>query len=283
MVVFVVDDHCNADAPRTSLLKSTVLLVATASKNWGKMRVAFDCEGVNLSQIGSIELVAIFFDVSTNGNNVFLVDVGKGGARRGERIAALKKLFECQAVEKIIHDCRMDCDALFHHCGILVHNIHDTSCFHAAITMSEDMGLNDVLLSNGMATNPIRDKSIYSRNPQFWATRPLTAQMIEWASGDVDKLISLADKQLARLGTGNLTASKLKSTDYATKFKDMRVEQGLVCKGSVGAFIGPHGCNLRSLQKRMGTLIYQDRQRGSWFVYYESPSSLSSVRRAMGY
>mmetsp|Transcript_18248 Transcript_18248/g.33069 ORF Transcript_18248/g.33069 Transcript_18248/m.33069 type:complete len:278 (-) Transcript_18248:160-993(-) len=253
---------------------------AISNKSGTTTPVAFDCEGVNLSRLGSIELCSIVFDRLMD--KVFLVDIGIGGTRRNERIAAVKRLFECDTVEKIIHDCRMDCDALFHLCGISVNNVHDTSCFHSAITGTQDPSLNDVLLSNGMAMNANRDKSVYSRNPRFWTTRPITNQMIEWASSDVDKLVELAHKQVARLGDKSISA-KAQSTNYATKFKDMNVERGLVCRGSIGMFIGRGGCNLRSLQKRTGTLIYQDREKQDWFVYYDTPSSLTAVKRAMGY
>jgi exonuclease 3'-5' domain-containing protein 1 len=32
-------------------------------------------------------------------------------------------------IKKIIHDCRMDSDALYHRLGITLTNVHDTSCW----------------------------------------------------------------------------------------------------------------------------------------------------------
>jgi exonuclease 3'-5' domain-containing protein 1 len=140
-------------------------------------RVAFDCEGVNLSRVGSLEIISICFA----SKEVFLVDAGKKGADPAI-MKAVKDLFENKKIVKIIHDCRMDSDALYHLHGIKLQNVHDTSCFHAQITGCSDPNLNDVLILNDIKENTIRDKSIYKSNPNFWATRPLTKQMIEWAS-----------------------------------------------------------------------------------------------------
>jgi exonuclease 3'-5' domain-containing protein 1 len=94
--------------------------------------VALDVEGVNLSRVGTVELVSLAFDgVLTDGEeSVFLVDFGnsKGidDTKRRRRIDMIKSLLECEHVEKIIRDCRMDCDALFHIHGIVLKNVHDT-------------------------------------------------------------------------------------------------------------------------------------------------------------
>ena len=182
----------------------------------------------------------------------------------------------------------MDSDALFHLHGIRVTNLHDTSCFHHAITSYEDKNLNDVLSYNGIQENEARDKSVYKLNPRFWATRPLTNKMIEWASSDVDKLLRLADKQESSLRRRSATLHQ-KAKDLSTKFashaRDMSVETNLVCRIHIGRFIGTRGCNLRSLQKRTDTLIYSSKGPSgeTWFVYYSSPSGLTEVKRAMGY
>ena len=73
---------------------------------------------------------------------------------------------------KIIHDCRMDCGALYHLHRIKLNNVHDTSCFYAEITGREDVSLNNVLILNGIAQNRTRDKSIYKTNPTFGQLGP---------------------------------------------------------------------------------------------------------------
>lgn len=239
-------------------------------------RIAFDCEGVNLSRIGSVELVSICFP----NMDVYLVDLH--GEPCSRIVKSVKDLFESEAVSKIIHDCRMDCDALFHLHEIKVNNVHDTSCFHDVITFTENKNLNDVLRYNDISVNAERDKSVYRRNPNFWSDRPLTERMVDWATSDVDKLFTLADKQLGHISSSSKPQAVAKSTKYACTTRDMKVCTGLTVRNP-GRFIGRGGENIRSLSKRTGTHIYSDRgaRTDSWFVFYESDASLNAVKRRM--
>lgn len=183
-------------------LNSTITIVKSADEDPGKSfissvndicsfredidnRVAFDCEGVNLSRLGTVEIVSICFP----GSGVYLIDFGKGKCPK--IVKAVKELFQCSTLTKIIHDCRMDCDALYHKHGIKVNNVHDTSAFHDFIGFGKNKNLNDTLSYYGICVNAERDKAVYKSNPNFWATRPFTQKMIDWASADVDKLFSL--------------------------------------------------------------------------------------------
>ena len=245
--------------------------------------VAVDCEGVNLSRLGTVEVVSICFtDGKLHGEDdekeVFLVDLG--GDPEKELIKTLKQLFEDPSVVKIIHDCRMDCDALFHLHGIKLNNVHDTSCFHGVIAYQEDKNLNDVLRYNGIPQNDARDKNVYRVNPAFWKTRPLTTSMIEWASSDVDKLFAVAARQLMSISEAGKVTAEAKSKDNTSSARDMKVETGLHVRNP-GYFIGKRGANLRDLQKRTGTLIYQQRPGNTWFVYYPTSSALAVVKRKM--
>lgn len=270
---------------------STQLSRFSVSDNSAKMvRVAFDCEGVNLCRIGTIELVAICFEEPmSQKHEVFLVDLNGNddNPKRKNRIQALKKLFECKDVQKVIHDSRMDCDALYHLHGISVVNVHDTSCCHWTATRREDVNLNDVLYHHGMEENGVRDKSVYKSNPAFWATRPLTDQMIHWSSSDVNKLLAVANKQKNELERLDRYKEALdKSLKYTTMVRDMKLERGLVCKVHIGRFIGTRGSNLRSLQKRTNTMVYQDQKVGRrdvFMVFYNDLSSLNLVKTAMGH
>ena len=285
MAVFVVNDEAQkastVDAVEFFAQVDRAVALAKDESHNERVRVAFDCEGVNLGRFGSIELVSLVFQETPESSigDVFVVDVGNSedSTLRSDRVSALKKVFECKGIEKIIHDCRMDCDALFHHCdGIRVYNVHDTSCFHTVISGLEDKNLNDCLYANGLSENTVRDKSIYRRNPSFWATRPLTSQMLDWTASDVDKLLKLADKQAAKLdsNTTALSKARVKSTEFSEQVINMKMAKGLQCMVDIGPFIGRRGCNLRSLQRRTGTLIYSDRNSGqseSWIVYYKTP------------
>jgi hypothetical protein len=167
-----------------------------------------------------------------------------------------------------------------------VKNVHDTSCFHTVITGMEDKNLNDVLSYNDIQQNLTRDKDVYKRNPAFWATRPLLPTMILWASADVDELLRVASRQVDRLSgsSSQMEEAKIKSTEYTTDARDMKLERGLKVNGNIGHFIGRRGQNLRSLQKRTGTLIYSySARKDYWFVFYKEQAGLEKVKRAMGY
>ena len=97
-----------------------------------------------------------------NTKSIFLLDLGKNeDAPDPGVVRALKDLLENEQVIKIIHDCRMDADARFHHHGISLNNVHDTSCFHMHIAGCEDKNLNHVLVYNGLEVNCHREQGIY--------------------------------------------------------------------------------------------------------------------------
>lgn len=284
--VNVVDDE--AQRQQTSAAKSFSKAAKHALKV--KSRIAFDCEGVDLSRIGSLEIVSLCFEDPSLSDVTYLVDLGKktGSSRfRTERVEVLKELFECKEVVKIIHDCRQDCDALFHLLGIEVYNVHDTSFYHIVVSgKAANASLNDTLVYYGVPTNPIRNTSVYSSNPAFWATRPMTPQMKKWASSDVDKLLVLANKQKAILvsrSRAQLQKAVNLSNSATTSLVRLKLERGLQCKIPMGAFIGKKGSNLKRVEQRTGTRITYRGSIKEWIVYYSEENSLAQVKRAMGY
>jgi ribonuclease D len=260
--------HADTDAGRRFIAATEEAIVSTHRD------VAFDCEGVNLSRIGSLELISICF----SSMDVFLVDVAKPN-RDPTILKALKDLFESTKVKKIIHDCKMDSDALFHILGIKITNVHDTSCYHQAITRHEESkNLNHVLSYNIIGTNTVRNTSVYKTNPSFWATRPITKTMIEWASSDVDKLFDLASNQLKGINPMTENTAKNQTLSWVS-VRDMKVATGLTAN-QVGLFIGRGGSNIRRVEKQTNTHIYTGYNR-DWFVYYLDEKSLDSVKRSM--
>ena len=248
---------------------------ACASGAGDMERVAFDCEGVKLSRSGSLELICICF---SQNSDVFLIDTG-GKAPDLEVVRAVKQLFEHRDVVKIIHDCRMDSDALFHIHGIKLENVHDTSCFHDELSGCEDSkNLNHVLNHNGLGQNNHRDVDEYRTNKAFWGTRPLTQKMIDWASSDVSGLMQLATRQLARIGISTKARALAKSQKYASFGQDMKLASGLTVNNT-GKFIGRRGANIKMLKRITNTLIREDGE--TWRVYYTDSNALATVKRSM--
>lgn len=187
-------------------------------------------------------------------------------------------------MKKIIHDCRMDSDALWHLLHIRLQNVHDTSCWHFSISGREDQNLNSTLMYYGLQPNAERDKSVYDRNNAFWATRPLTSHMIEWASGDVSSMVGLYAAQLSRAGlrAGDHISerARLLSLDALEKARSANVAKIFV--RNPGRFIGAKGVNLRSLQQRTNTKLYSfgNKGTGNFIVFYHDSAGLQEVQRA---
>jgi exonuclease 3'-5' domain-containing protein 1 len=246
--------------------------------------VAFDCEGVNLSRAGSVEIVAIDFGKLAETDDVFLIDLGATNGISSTLRKKLKELLESQTVVKVIHDVRMDSDALFHLYGITVDNIHDTGCFHGVLTGREDISLDNLLSYYGIAATP-RARIDYQKNPNYWANRPLTNQMKDRASGDVDKLLVVAEKQVSQLelrGAALMERARTLSSD-ACQSRDMMLARHVLCLGNVGRFIGKGGDNVRNLQRRTRTIIYKDTAKNHFMIFHNDGTALTNVKHAMGY
>ena len=253
---------------------------AEVSSTSPPIRVAIDCEGVDLSRIGSVEIVSFCFPTK----DVYLVDFGVVPVTESHQMirSHVKRLLECSSIIKVIHDCRKDSDALYHLHGITMKNVHDTSCFHHVITGQEETGLNDVLQYNVIRTNESRDSHIYRNDPSFWARRPLSRNMIEWASSDVDKLVQLSLTQLDHMKKEQVSQALRKTESYVTVCRDMCLVQNLRVD-CPGLFIGKGGSNIRHLRHRTGTQIYQENRTKMWYVYYPNALALSMVQREMNH
>ena len=293
-MVWVVD--ANAQEMGTTAATTFFALVERVLASPRIYRLAFDCEGVRLGRNGSIEVVSLCFEDQSQAIKVpeiYLVDLADASSANGKkfhhlRVQALKLLFECSELRKVIHDCRVDSDALYHLCDIRLSNIHDTSCFHQVISGEDFKNLNYVLSYNGIPTNVTRDNSVYKYNPSFWARRPLSQRMIDWASSDVDKLLQIATKQENRLlqrgGRGNLAMKSAisMSNESIASYRDMKCASGIRCRISHGQFMGRGGGNIKRVQLMSGTGI-KYRDGIGWEVCYKHQHQLDHVKREMGY
>jgi ribonuclease D len=116
------------------------------------------------------------------------------------KFSVLKTILECPQKTKIVHDCMMDADALYHRMGIILAGCHDTQAWDSVLCNREE-NLNKTLARYDCQQNSSRssNKDMYKNNYRCWAVRPLTAEMIDYAAGDVDSLFDLRDKQLEKV------------------------------------------------------------------------------------
>ena len=239
--------------------------------------VALDLEGISLGRHGKISIVQL-----STPEQCFLFDML--GKRSDDALAGwLRPILESRDVVKIIHDCRMDADALMHHLGIRLENVHDTSSWNAAISGTVDANLNDTLAANLLMENKARDPDMYKINRAFWAVRPLTRKMIDWAAGDIESMFDLHRAQTAadtpqRRKTANASAAFFLST------RDRKT--GFVTVAAPWRFIGPGGSKIRALRKRTDTEIYSAPSdtpgfhANMYLVYYSSQTSFDAVNVA---
>jgi len=206
--------------------------------------IVLDVEGVDLSREGSISIVQI-----ATREHCFILDVlGKGVD--DPLVVWLREVLEDDSVTKIIHDCRMDSDALHHNLNIRHSKVHDTSCWHFVITGLEDQNLNNTLTQNGLQPNMVRKSDDYKTNRAFWATRPLTALMLEWAEGDLRALFQLQDKQLKKVAVMPASAQatqELKANMASQEHCDFARSASVASfyiHSNVGRFIGPGGSSI---------------------------------------
>jgi hypothetical protein len=237
--------------------------------------IALDLEGVDLSRAGRISIV----QVSTPAR-CFLIDVlGKGPDDLV--VCWLRSLLQSENILKVIHDSRMDSDALFHLLKIELVNVHDTSCWQAVIGIP-DTSLNDTLRFHNLAPNIERDKSVYQRNHAFWATRPLTRQMLDWASGDVQFMFDLYQRQLEKVEFIRNGAARARALTLEFLSRCRLANLSIVTVKNPGKFIGPRGSNIRGLQERTGTTIYGIGPWGSqqFMVFHNTEAEKEAVTRA---
>jgi exonuclease 3'-5' domain-containing protein 1 len=162
--------------------------------------LGLDLEGVNLGRGGTITLVQI----STKDQEVFIFDVYRT-LRIMEEV--LKPILESPDIFKVIHDCVNDSCALFFNHQIRLDGVLDTQVAHCIIQQQDSVksasknkssSMNALLEIYGACSLPINGKKdsmkkVYRRNQHFWATRPLTQEMIIYAASDVFALVPLMD------------------------------------------------------------------------------------------
>jgi len=100
-----------------------------------------------------------------------------------------------------VHDCRNDAVNLYRQFSINLNCVFDTQAAHAVLTYQDtgrpvykakSVALNALCEIYGAPVNPMKDqlKNIYRRDQKYWSRRPLTREMILYASADVLSLVN---------------------------------------------------------------------------------------------
>lgn len=171
-------------------------------KLWKQKVIGLDCEGYNLGRKGTLSIIQI----STVDSNIYIFDtqvqenqkdfLEKGG---------LKEILESELIIKVIHDCRRDSDALYHHGNVKLKSVFDTQIAFAHYKQGKytpkPIGLNKLLSSTLKCENSFKSDfhSKMNTDNTFWTTRPLDRNKLLYASEDVLFLLKLYKEQLLLL------------------------------------------------------------------------------------
>ncbi|XP_070150749.1 egalitarian protein homolog [Polyergus mexicanus] len=215
----------------------------------GKVIVSFDCEGINLGvkgqltlvQIGTISGQAYVFDLFTCPN---LVQAG-----------GLQKLLEHPYVIKVIHDCRNDSVNLYNQFKITLTNVFDTQAAHAVLQFQEtgkpvykvkNVNLNTLCDHYGAPCNPLKEqlKNIYRKDQRYWSRRPMTRDMLIYASSDVLSLVPQVYNAMSRL--------------IRPEVQDLFAE---LCEEQIQMHIRPADVKARKKQRKVETEVADLKKR----------------------
>lgn len=156
--------------------------------------ISVDAEGVNLGKEGPLTLLQI----GTIDGQVYLFDVHINPEifRRGKLI----EILQSDKIVKVMHSSKGDSAALFFQFDIQLQNVFDTQVAHLVIEehkgriLPRCIKLSDICCtySENAEVSEEKDeiKQLYATKiGNFWEIRPLTDEMIAYASGDVTALI----------------------------------------------------------------------------------------------
>jgi 3'-5' exonuclease/KH domain len=245
------------EAGGVTLVDSTELLDQFKDLAEEQTILAFDAEGVSLSRLGELTLMSFGVEVS-GGVHVFLLDPIDAVLKQGVHEVA-EVLLESRNILKIIHDCRQDSDALSAQFQppITLCNVFDTQIWDSKLSgaLESRRGLNEVLRSCGLPANLHRVGQDYNARPDYWKRRPITQEMINYASGDIFHLFKLRVKLIEKAGSSTkFEAESMAAPDFLRSMKfHATVDVPASARGRV---IGSGGSNIKVIERSTKTSIW---------------------------
>jgi hypothetical protein len=129
------------------------------------LRIAIDIEGVNLGRTGRISIIQI----ATDRKEVFLFDITTLGVKAFNH--GLRNILQSNRIQKMIFDCRQDCDALYHLYKVRLNSVHDCQVAMMSIGKFRNwqrlMGLKRALQTSGVIPdeemqhfNQVKDRGV---------------------------------------------------------------------------------------------------------------------------
>ena len=113
-------------------------------------------------------------------------------------LAPLERVLEDKAIKKVVHGADYDIRCLDRHYGLSISNLYDTS-IAARFAGATEFGLT-ALIKNLLGVTIFKSERLQQSD---WGRRPLSAEALKYAAGDVHHLLALSeilDQQLQALG-----------------------------------------------------------------------------------
>jgi exonuclease 3'-5' domain-containing protein 1 len=157
--------------------------------------IAVDCAGVELSHFGSVTLI----NIAVSGQ-VYLIDVLKicNTAYDG----GLCSILEDRSIQKLMFDCREDADALKHLYNVRLDGILDVQLLEV-INRIRNRGYTTIrslkhclelfVSDKTMIEVKLKGRPSMSQDNKLWEKRPLSEDILKYASIDVLALSKLYD------------------------------------------------------------------------------------------
>lgn len=159
--------------------------------------IGVDCEGVNLDRTGELCVI----QVSTP-DFVYVFDVC--ALRKRLFDAGLRAVLESTGIEKVLHDCRSDSDALWHQYGVRISFLFDTQVADVMLRHIRQFhfrprflaGFSKCIAEYLMVPSDFQrtksdGRTRFQQTPTIWASRPLPQDLVKYAAADVVYLLPL--------------------------------------------------------------------------------------------
>lgn len=272
----------------TTLIESLTTLNIFERAVAGKLLLAVDAEGVDLSRIGSMTVFSVGVEMP-HGVHVFLFDtIHKDAALQAAQMQVLKSVLEDPNVEKIVHDCRQDSDVLLRQFGISFRCVFDTSIYILEIERSDRRtNLNMALRKYSCPLNANRDaiSDLYKKDHAVWRNRPLSPFMLDYASKDVASLFLLRSKLLSvvadTLTLERQEAIRAKSEATLDEFRGMLFHEFVVVPSNKhGCVIGRGGSGIAAIERRTGGKVTGNNRLG-FLILASTPAQLRQLKEAI--
>lgn len=222
-----------------------------------------DSEGVNSGRYGNFSLV----QMSTEAGWFLLFDV-LNQDRDTVVWTFLKVVLEDSSIIKVVHDCKVISDALYHLKGIQLEGVHDTQCWQLTLSPSPDtanrLNLNSTLELFSLEKLPPRDPAIYKATATtgaIWEERPLSESMIAWGCNDVRRLLELREIQLAAASEEQKVISSEASEVNLGAMRDCVASEVIILKSQMMHFIGKKGANIKAFSEKYSLLVHKTHRQ----------------------